>query len=266
MDERKPISKSVVAVALALILVLVLVIAAFVFGQPEASRAEIILPEVQSEVVAPSVDEPHQADALLQVDAENVAAVLASVERPKYYHQIYTVHVGKDNISSQTTVDLWVSDNLKRAQISTPRYSKTIITDGRDVYLWYNTDDNPIHLTLDNAMTFEDILGVPAFDYMQTAADSSIADAEYLVLENDRTETSCVFLSLCDVAGAQLRYWISLETGLLYEADSMEQNELVYRVQQVQYDRLVLGDESFAAKFSLPDGTEAFTEGARTQR
>lgn len=265
MNEKIRKNKAIAAVCLALVLVLLLVIGVFVFGQPSASHVQITLPEPQETEEHEKTEADLSENSLLQVTPENAALALQSLKRPEFYHQTFSVRVGEDELAKETLVDIWVNGNFKRAQVSTQSETKILLTNGSAVYLWYDGEDRPVHIKLSDHVTFEDILGLPAFDYLQTVQEGNVTDAEYLVLEEE-TEIPCIFLSMKHSDGAASRYWVDLTTGLLYEADSVEGNTQVYHVRQTAFDRLVDGDESFADKFLLPDGSGAFTAGTNTQQ
>ena len=265
MNEKNTLSKSMIAVVMAFVLVLLLVVAAWQC-KPSEDRAEILLPEQKTDVGYTPESNQDYEQMHRQVTPENVATVLNSLERPAYYHQVYTVLVGKEGAGQNKTVELWVNDTMIRAQITSDRQTKTILYDNEGMYIWYASNEHPVFLKHSQDRTFEDILGLPAFNYMQTIENSTTSDAEYLVLEEATGDIACVFLSLFDHNGAQLRYWVDLKNGLLYEADSMEDNEVIYLVKQIQFDRLVNGDEAFSDKFLLPDGTAAFTDETQTRQ
>ena len=112
----------------------------------------------------------------------------------------------------------------------------------------------------------EDLLGLPTFRYIHTLESAEITDTEYLVLDDGQAQVPCIFISAQERSGALSRYWIDLETGLLRSSDCMENNTQVYLVQQLEFDRLVSGDESFTGRFMLPDGTSLSTEEANMQQ
>lgn len=259
MNEKKPQNKAVLAVSFALIFVLLLVIAVFVFGNPGAARADITIPDPQHELSVQDDDLFLAENSLLQITPDNASVALYSLRKPEHYHQSYEISVGAGSSALTTQVELWVNGSFICAQVSSARQSKTLLSDGTGIYLWYQSDDMPVYLELGDT-AFEDVLGLPAFDYMRTIQTSKITDAEYLVIENEQHETSCIFLAIQEASGASSRYWIDLSTGLLCQADSVEDNEQVYMVKQTSFDRLAESDEVFAGKFLLPDGSEAFIE------
>lgn len=260
MDDRKPVSKSVLAVSIALVFVLLLVISAFVFGNPASERIEISLPDTQSGIQDAENTNDLQENDLLQITPDNAVSALKSLDKPRYYHQIYSVSVGRNTAVSEHTVELWVNDTAIRAQITDDRQTKSVLSDGNSAWIWYSSNEIPRKVRLSSGIIMEDILGLPTFDYLYSLESAKITDSEYLVLEGEQSQTPCIFISAQEYEGALIRYWIDLETGLLRSADCMEDNTQVYRVSQLLFDRLASGDEAFNQRFTLPDGTSIITE------
>lgn len=263
--EKKKINKSIIAVSVSLAIVLVIMILLFVLGQEDDNKSAILLPETQSESTSAVVDHTSTQDSVLQIDKDNVLSALASVELPKYYRQSYTVEVGSGSDIAKSTVELWVNDSLKYAQIANERMTKFVMTNGSSAWIWYSHDTNPINVSLQSDITFEDLLGLPGFDYLQMLKEQQITASEYLLLEDGQTEVACIFLDVQEEYGAISRYWINLKNGLLYRADCVENDTPIYRIDQVSCDLLVNEDEAFAGVFVLPDGSLLTTEGTQMQ-
>ena len=259
MNQNNVRNKPIIAVSLALILVLLLVIGLFAFGQPDAAHADITLPEVQAETDDHESEPKLSEDTLLQVTPQNAVIALESLKKPEYYHQAFNVSIGEENANVTYSVELWVNGTVRRAEITGEQDTKIILCDEKEAYIWYASDKRSVLLELSEDVTFEDILGLPAFDYLQTLRSLDVTDAEYLVIEEVQNETPCIFVSLQEHSGAITRYWIDLTSGLLYQADCVEDNTQVYRVDQTAFDRLANGDETFSEKFLLPDGSAVFT-------
>lgn len=257
MEEKKRSGITVLAVSIALILVVAIVGAYFLFGTGTAGQQEgIVLPSAQSETVTEPVKEEPSPDAFLRVDSDNVVKVLQSLEKPAYYYQSYEVSVGVDSVKSQKTVELWVNGSLIHAQILENDRIEFILTDGLQAWMWYDVDPNPVHLTLNEDLTTEDLLGLPGFDYLAAMEQIPLVDVEYLVLE--APQTMCIFVCAQENPEATDRWWINLDNGILYRADALENSQQVYEVRQNQFFQLALGDEQFTGKFMLPDGSEPF--------
>ena len=257
MEEKKNANTTVLAVSAAMILVVILLGAYFLLGNDAGDQEEgIVLPSVQSGSATDPVTEDPTPDDFLRVNTENVVRVLQSLEKPAYYHQIYEVSVGSSITNAQRTVELWFNGPLIHAQIQDKNRIKSVLTDGVQAWLWYDTDPNPISLTLDADLTIEDLLGLPGFDYLAAMEQVPVVEADYLVMEEPQTQ--CIFVCAQENAEIAERWWINLENGILYRADALENSQLVYEVRQTQFSLLAQGDEQFNGKFALPDGSEPF--------
>ena len=261
MSDHK-LSRPVLAVAIAFVFVLILVIVVFLAGLSDDDRVEITLPEptVEAAPANPTTGETH-TDETLRITDNNVIAALTSLEKPAYYYQKYSVEIGTGTSAVDHTVDLWINDRYKRAQVSTVQTTRIILTDSEKLWLWYQ-DENGRFVEFDTteAVTFEDLLALPGFDYLHTLNEANILETEYLVMESEGDVSPCIFLSADEPSGNHIRYWIDLETGLLSVADAMEGNTQVYRIEQTNFDRLADQDEVFNDKFLLPDGSSIIAE------
>ena len=203
----------------------------------------------------------------IRLTADNVLPMLRSIVQPSYYHQVYHVYVTAQRGQSSKRVELWRSGELLRAEIDDGTLIQYLLTDGNEVWLWYSREPSPICLERNDAVQIEDLLGLPAFDYLKTLADARIVDAEYQVLED--TKQQCVYVCAQNENGSTNRYWIDMHTGLLYLGDALEQsrqvyeigpaNHLGYEIRQKEVSILAAGDQAFADRFCLPDGTDPFT-------
>ena len=257
MEEKKISNTTVLAVSAALILVVVLLGAYFLLSGDATGQEEgIVLPSALSGHATEPVKEELLPDAFLRVDTENVVKVLQSLDKPAYYHQIYEVSVGNGSVNPKRTVELWFNGPVIHAQVQENDRIKSVLTDGLQAFLWYDSDTNSLCLPLDEDLTMEDLLGLPGFDYLAAMEQIPVVEADYLVLEEPQTQ--CIFVCAQENTELAERWWINLENGILYRADALENSQLVYEVRQTQFSLLAQGDEQFGGKFVLPDGSEPF--------
>lgn len=254
MEERNN-NRAIVAVSLSLIFVVVLLIILFLLS-PDDKQEGIVLPDHTGESVSAQAPPTEANSGFVQITTENVFQALQGMQRPEYYHQLYTVSVGNETRQIIRSVELWNNGQLLHAEISDARQIKSILTDGTDVWMWYEHDLKPVCITLTETLSVEDLLGLPAFDYLETLKNGTIVTAEYQVSEQDQQQS--VYVCVQNDRNCSNRYWIDLETGLLSCADTLEQSIQVYRVMQQEFSMLAQGDEAFSGRFCLPDGTEPF--------
>jgi len=254
MEERNN-NRAIVAMSLALFFVIILLIVLFILS-PDEEQDGIILPDHSVDSVITQSPNNEQSIEFVEITTENVVQALQGMQRPDYYHQVYTVSVGNQNRQLIRTVELWKNGQLLHAEVNDDRQIKSVLTDGTVAWIWYDQDLAPISLQLSNFMTVEDILGLPAFDYLQTLQDANIVTAEYQIDEANMHQS--IYVCVQNETLLTNRYWIDLKTGLLNSADALDQSVQVYQVTQKDFSLLAQGDEAFSGRFCLPDGTEPF--------
>lgn len=263
MDHKPRFTPSILAVFIAVLLVLVILLAFFFQSSYGQKNETIVLPDPPA---APSVQDAAEeppADDFVQVSTDNVLSVLEHMSRPSSYHQVYTVTVGADETQAAHVVELWVNGPLVRAEISNGIQTKTLLTDGSMAYLWYEGDLQPLSLTLDESVSMEDLLGLQSYDYLLSIEPEQIQDADFVVLD-DPEQIQCIYVCSQDAAYVTSRYWVDLETGLLYKADILELSKQVYALRQDLFELLAEEDEAFSDRFCLPDGEMPFVKETET--
>ena len=76
---------------------------------------------------------------------------------------------------------------------------------------------------------------------------AAIVQADYRLV----SEVNCIYVETAELDGGVLRYWVSVETGLLVAAERLVDGETVYRMGALTVDLSV----PTAADLTLPDGT-----------
>ena len=252
MDKRKLNWIAGTALAAALVL------AALMLGGSLNHTAHITLPP-SNLPKDPAAGDAGQGVSLtvVEITPETVQSAIASLSRLENYgrsvtieslwpggsgkHELYTIVRGP-----WTRVDRGLPDGDTRISI----------TNGKETYIWYGYEENAEICTApagsisaddeQSIPTYEDILNLPAED---------IILADYRPLES----LACIYVeTAADNGGYSMRYWVSVETGLLVQAEKLLGEEVVYRmtslyVDETQYD---------ASRFTLPDGTALFQEDA----
>ena len=81
----------------------------------------------------------------------------------------------------------------------------------------------------------------------------AIVSADYRTISG----VNCIYVeTAADPAGYVLRYWVSVDTGLLTVSERLLDGEPVYRMAALALDQ----DLPTAADFTLPDGTVLLEE------
>ena len=243
-----PKSKTRIAVLVSVI-ILAAVFASFGYSILFSQTPSITLPEV------PSDSSGHTSGSgeapLVQVDVtrQTVQAVIAQLARPDSYYRQLTVETFWSGGSSTTTVQTWVNEGYTYVRSALPsgqfRYS---LSAGDTLYYWYDGSSTYLTAPADTISpdlaqripTYEEVLDLPLRD---------IADAGYEV----RGDQSCIYVETrVDDYGYLERYWISVDSGLLISAETVQDGQVVYSM--TAYSPIQTPCPSDVV-FALPDGT-----------
>ena len=120
------------------------------------------------------------------------------------------------------------------------------ITGAEAVYIWYNNEkelySGPVgEISADNEQsipTYENILDLPT---------EQIVTADY----RSFSDINCIYVEASSPDDHTLRYWVSVDSGLLVAAEKLIQGATIYRMGALEVDF----SEPAAKDFTLPDGT-----------
>jgi len=202
---------------------------------------------------APGPDQsgqPTDSDRFVRVEvtpATVQSVIEKTLSRPVRYSREVTVSTYRADGTEDAQVSrVTAADGWTRTETDLPngeaRY--TVVGDGM-VYRWYSwdrearswpADDHSADVEGQRIFTYEDVLALdPAV----------ITDAGY----ETRGGWSCVYVEVAqDDLGYRDRYWISVENGLLVEAEITEGERVLYRMTTSAVE------QSVSAVFALPDG------------
>ena len=184
----------------------------------------------------------------MEVTPETVQTAIATLDRPAQYRRSITIEQFWDGGSGTYEVNVLAYGRWTRTDRTMPDgRARHTITNGETTYIWYDGDREAFSapaagISADNEQTiptYEDVLELPV---------EAIAQADYRVI----SEVNCIYVETGELAGGiVLRYWVSVETGLLVAAERMVDGETVYRMGALTVDLSV----PTAADLTLPDGT-----------
>lgn len=261
MDEKSTRAKTAAIVGIAALAVISLLIALFVTSAENDRREAITLPDmpVTDEVLSDS-SAAQPEEVFVQLSTENVQSVLSGLSRPAFYHQALTLTTYASDRARVQQAELWVSGALLRATLTDDFETKSYLTDGQMLYVWYGDSAEYTRLALNGELSRDELTGVPTYEMLLALPRAALEDAQYLTLP-DANDLQCVFVQSMQ-SGVQARCWVSLESGLLYRYAALSDADVFYTAQQTQLDLLAEGDESLADVFTLPDGSAPFSSAA----
>ena len=256
MNREQQGNKGIFIASAAVILVLVFLLVVFTSTSTSGSPNGIILPDPAQR--HPDAETPPQSSAgeYVQVTNENVLQILKTIHRETAYYQVCSVKVGSDEFASYRVVSLWVNGSLLHAEITDGNRTKSVLTDGQTIYLWYAGDTEPAVVQRSEGVTLDDLLGMLTYESLIARTASDILAAEYL---QDFADVPCIYVECMEREDLTGRYWIDVNSGLLYQAEVTSFGEQMYAMKQNDLKLLASDDALFSGKFLLPDGTRPFT-------
>lgn len=215
-----------------------------ILHQPE----HITLPDTVMPADQAAEDSATGGNALtvVEVTPKTVQMAISTLARPETYRRTVSVEqfwgTGSGSYemmvtaySPWTRIDRFMPDGRVRHSI--------MKTD--TVYVWYNNETEVYaapagDISADNEQT------IPTYEDILELSVESISAADYRRL----SDVECIYVEASDDLYV-LRYWVSVDSGLLVAAEKLLDEEVVYRMEALTVDQW----EPTAAEFTLPDGT-----------
>ena len=115
------------------------------------------------------------------------------------------------------------------------------------VYIWYNSEKNVFSSPV-GAVSADTEQSIPTYEDILELPPEQISTADYRTISG----VDCIYVETVeDDGGYVLRYWVSVDTGLLTMAEKLECGTTVYRMAALSVDQTSVTEDSFR----LPDGT-----------
>ena len=212
--------------------------------------AHIVLPEpgATAEQDSESIGTADDALTVIEITPSTVQAAVETLSRPETYRRTVTVEQLWGGGAGSYEVTVTVNGPWTRTDRTMPDgRARHTVTGPEHVYVWYNNEKNVysgpvggVSADVEQSIpTYEDILELPA---------EQIAAADYRTV----SDVHCIYVETAeDEAGYVLRYWVSVDTGLLVMAEKLENGSTVYRMAALTADQTTATEGSF----TLPDGS-----------
>lgn len=207
------------------------------------------------EIVLPSSDASQEdgsgqmdSDVLqeIKVTPDTCQAAVATLARPETYRRTVTVEQIWSGGSGTYEITMAVIGPWTRTDRTMPdgRVRHTI-TGPESVYIWYN-NERTVYTAPVGEITADNELPIPTYEEILTLDPEQITAADYRAVSN----VNCIYVESQE-EDYTLRYWVSVETGLLAAAEKLQGEETVYRMAALALDQTEPTEEDF----TLPDGT-----------
>ena len=187
-------------------------------------------------------------DALtvIQVTPETVQTAVATLSRPLEYRRTVTVEQLWTGGSGTYETAVAVSGGWTRTDrtLSGGRIRHSL-TDGETTYIWYD-NETEVYTVPAGGISADNEQNIPTYEEILDLPPEAIAVADYRAISG----VNCIYVETAeDGEGFVLRYWVSVDTGLLAVSERLLEGALAL-------------DQASptAADFTLPDGTPLLGE------
>lgn len=185
---------------------------------------------------------------VVEVTPETVQAVIATLSRPQEYCRTVTVEQLWTGGSGTYETAAAVSGGWTRTDrtLAGGRV-RHALTDGETTHIWYD-QETAVYTAPAGGISADDEQTIPAYEDILDLPVEAISAADYRVISG----VKCIYVETVeDSDGYILRYWVSVDTGLLTVSERLLDGEPVYRMAALALDQ----DLPNEADFTLPDGT-----------
>lgn len=246
MDKRK-VSKISAAIAVVMVLVIALLMSTSLRRTSHITLPAEMPPPGQTTGDAAGTD---NATGQVAITPETVQIAIETLQRPVTYRRNVAVEQFWSGGSQALNTTVSVSGNFTRTDrtLIDGRVRHAITGDGR-TYIWYN-EETELFSGPSAGITADDEQSIPTYEAILNLPTESIAKADYRALSDG---VNCIYVETeTDAQGYLLRYWVSVDSGLLAAAEREKDGKTVYRMASLAVDTM----QPTAADFTLPDGTK----------
>ena len=185
---------------------------------------------------------------LVEVMPETVQAAIATLARPGEYQRTVVVERFWEGGSNSAQSAVAVSGEWTRVDRTLPNGQvRHAVTNGETTYIWYDQESS-IRQVAAGMISADDEQLIPTYEDVLELDAAAIVVADYRIV----SERQCIYVETeVDDDGYVRRFWVDLNNGLLNMAETLQHDEVVYRMAAIQVEPLL---ES-VLQFTLPDGT-----------
>ena len=228
--------------------VLLIVVMVLLVRGSRLESGGIVLPEPQADTAAVGEEGTETRLNVVAISPDTVRPAINTLARSLLYSRAQTVETFWSGGSGQTVYQVYVSGGRTRIDTQLPGGSvRHTLCSGGSAAVWYD-DDTAWTVLRSSELTADRLQRMPTYELVRDLEVDTIAAAGYL----DRDGTSCIYVETYpDEAGYVGRYWVAVDTGLLYAAERTCDDTLVYRFTAAPLDT----EPPAEALFLLPDGS-----------
>lgn len=230
--------------------VLILLVVAILLSNGLRRSSRIVLPDTTQPAEDPSASEGGGGTAVIPVTVtpQTVQLAIESLHRPASYRRTITAERLWSGGSGTTRTTVAVSGGWTRTDAAPDgQQVRHTLTDGQTTYIWYGSQSE-VYRCAAGDISADEEQGIPTYEDVLALPVSQIEKADYRSLSG----VNCIYVETGeDDDGYVMRYWVSVNTGLLAAAEWLQNGTTIYRMGAPSLD----ASGPTAADFTLPDGT-----------
>ena len=252
MDSR---NRKIIVLAIVLLIAGAMV-ASFGRSLFALNTPEVVLPDSSAVPGDPAGSgSSWEQDQPVSVTPETAPAVVATLARPDSYYRELTVATFWEGGSSTTQVQVWADGGWTHSrQVRPSGVIRHDLTGADTLYYWY--EGSARYETAPADERSSDLAQhIPTYETVTSLSPREITAAGYEL----RGDLPCIFVEVQpEDSRLVYQYWISVDSGLLVSAETLEDGALAYRMTAYAPVQAPCPAD---AQFQLPDGTQMHTVG-----
>jgi hypothetical protein len=232
------------------VVVLTVLVVAIILTNTLHRSQHITLPDTEVSTEQTTATTGGDALTVIAVTPQTVQAAVETLARPETYRRTVTVEQFWSGGSGSYETTVTVSNGWTRTdRTMTDGRVRHTITGSETAYVWYN-QETEVYAAPAGTISADNEQSIPTYEDILALSVDQIAEADYRTI----SDIDCIYVE-AENGAYTLRYWVSVDTGLLVVAEKLLDGETVYRMGALTADL----SESDAAEFTLPDGTNLLT-------
>lgn len=191
--------------------------------------------------------------SIVEITPKTVQAAIETLSRPLNYRRTVSLEQFWEDGSGSWTVSTYVKGKWQRTDRLMPDHRmRHTVTDGETTYIWYNSEKDVFTAPAGEISADHD-QSIPTYEEILELEAETITQADYRDLEGLR----CIYVETAEnKSGYALRYWVSVDSGLLVSSEKLYQGEVIYRMSSMTLEPTAPVNSDFA----LPDGTQLISQ------
>ena len=208
--QEKSSAKTVAIVLVSVLLLVGLIVLAYLYFSDQTAPNEIVLPNTQ--VVGPEQVKPGDelSENFAVLDSGNVVQVIKTLEKSNTYREVLNLTEYWQDGSATRIAEVYHRNDVTFIKIQAAKKIQNYLTDGKILYTWYPGDEEAVQIPLSDALTLEDLVGIP--DYLQILQRTQVEQAVFLPADVQNTDR--IYASCMDERDVAYHFWIDIETSL----------------------------------------------------